>query len=68
MKLHQHPSVRRFREQPRAQVVYVACPKSSHWFSGKVRQSAATAKTLRSQAGKILYTDGPFAETKEHLG
>jgi hypothetical protein len=30
---------------------------------------AATAKTLRKQAdGKVLVTDGPYSETKEHIG
>jgi hypothetical protein len=29
----------------------------------------AAAKTLRAQRdGKVLVTDGPFAETKEHMG
>ncbi len=28
----------------------------------------ATAKTLRIRNGKTTITDGPFAETKEHLG
>jgi hypothetical protein len=30
---------------------------------------AANAKTLRKQPnGKVLVTDGPYAETKEHMG
>ena len=30
---------------------------------------AARAKTLRAHPdGKVLITDGPFAETKEHMG
>jgi hypothetical protein len=30
---------------------------------------AATAKTLRSQSNrKVLVTDGPYTETKEHMG
>jgi hypothetical protein len=30
---------------------------------------AAAAKTVRTQAdGKVLVTDGPFTETKEHMG
>src|SRR5215510_13552219 len=30
---------------------------------------AANAKTLRKQPdGKVLITDGPYAETKEHMG
>ena len=31
-------------------------------------QSGRTAKTLRWQDGKVIVTDGPFAETKEVLG
>lgn len=27
-----------------------------------------TAKTLRLRGGKAVWSDGPFAETKEHLG
>jgi hypothetical protein len=30
---------------------------------------AATAKSLRAQSdGKVLVTDGPYLETKEHIG
>ena len=36
-------------------------------FSGFDADSK-TASTLRIQSGKVLVTDGPFAETKEHLG
>lgn len=31
-------------------------------------QSASTAATLRLRNGKLTVTDGPFAETKEHIG
>jgi hypothetical protein len=31
-------------------------------------QPAATAKTVRVRDGKMLVTDGPFAETKEVIG
>jgi hypothetical protein len=31
-------------------------------------QPAATATTLREQGGKLVLSDGPFAETKEMLG
>jgi hypothetical protein len=27
-----------------------------------------TATTVRVSDGEVLYTDGPFAETKEHIG
>jgi hypothetical protein len=31
-------------------------------------QSSANATTLRGKNGKLVMTDGPFAETKEQLG
>ena len=39
-----------------------------HWLSGTGLKGAETAKTLRSKAGQVIVTDGPFAETKEQLG
>jgi hypothetical protein len=42
--------------------------QSGQWLTGIGLQSVQTAKTLRVQAGKVIVTDGPFAETKEHLG
>ncbi len=42
--------------------------KSGQWLTGIALQSAQTAKTLRSRAGQVVVTDGPFAETKEYLG
>lgn len=35
---------------------------------GVALQPTRAAKTLRWQNGAVLITDGPFAETKEHLG
>jgi len=35
--------------------------------SGAPLQGPATATTLRGTNGKTVTTDGPFAETKEHL-
>ena len=35
---------------------------------GVALQPSRTAKTLRCQHGKVMVTDGPFAETKEQLG
>jgi hypothetical protein len=40
----------------------------AHYLYSGALQSIETASTLRIQAGKVLLTDGPFAETKEHLG
>ena len=37
-------------------------------LGGVALQSVDTAKTLRSNGGKVLVTDGPYAETKELLG
>lgn len=38
-----------------------------HLATGKL-QPTATAATVRSRNGKPVVSDGPFAETKEHLG
>lgn len=40
----------------------------AHYLYSGALQSVATATTLRIQSGKVVLTDGPFAETKEHLG
>ena len=37
-------------------------------FSGARLRPPATAATVRVHNGKTTTTDGPFAETKEHLG
>jgi hypothetical protein len=43
--------------------------KESGQYLGSNRlQPASTATTVRVQNGKLLTTDGPFAETKEQLG
>jgi len=42
--------------------------KNGHWIGGEALQSVRAAKTLRWKGGKVLVTDGPFAETKEQLG
>jgi hypothetical protein len=39
------------------------------WYvGGDALQPTSTARTVRERDGKILTTDGPFAETKEQLG
>ena len=35
---------------------------------GEALQPASSARTLRSQGGKVVVTDGPYAETKEQIG
>ena len=39
-----------------------------HYIASDALQLANTARTLRVRNGKLSVTDGPFAETKEHLG
>jgi hypothetical protein len=38
------------------------------FLAGEGLQGAETATTLRKRAGKVETIDGPFAETREHLG
>ena len=42
--------------------------KNGHFVGGEGLQSAQNTTTLRWKNGKVLITDGPFAETKEQLG
>lgn len=41
--------------------------KSGHYKAGDPLEDIATASTVRVRNGKVLTTDGPFAETKECL-
>lgn len=36
--------------------------------AGEALEPSTTAKTLRSTGGRIVVSDGPYAETKEQLG
>jgi len=38
------------------------------FLAGEGLNGVETATTLRKRAGKVETTDGPFAETREHLG
>ena len=42
--------------------------KDSRLISAQALQSATTASTVRVRGGKVLVSDGPFAETKEQIG
>lgn len=42
--------------------------ESGAWVFGGGLQPAATATVLRSSAGEVSMTDGPYAETKEQMG
>ena len=45
-----------------------AITNSGHYSAGAQPQPSRAAKTVREKNGKPIITDGPFAETKEHLG
>lgn len=42
--------------------------ETGQFKAGDALESAATATTVRVRNGKVLTTDGPFAETHEQLG
>src|SRR5262245_65970898 len=42
--------------------------KSGHLIRTNALQSARTAAVVTVRSGKLSVIDGPFAETKEHLG
>ena len=42
--------------------------KNGHFTGGEALKPASSAVTLRFQNGKLVVTDGPYAETKEVLG
>jgi hypothetical protein len=42
--------------------------QSGHFKAGDGLQPTTTATTVRVRDGKVLTTDGPFAETREQLG
>ena len=42
--------------------------KNGHFAGGDALQTANNAVTLRFRNGKVMVTDGPYAETKEQLG
>jgi len=53
----------------RETLAYVeALRQGGHLVIAEALQSARTAATLRVRGGKLLVTDGPFAETKEIVG
>lgn len=42
--------------------------RNGHFLGGEALQSTRNAATLRYQNGRVVVTDGPYAETKEQLG
>jgi hypothetical protein len=45
-----------------------AVKQSGHMRAGEPLEPTSTATTVRVKGGKIVRTDGPFAETREQLG
>jgi hypothetical protein len=41
---------------------------NGHFKGGEALQPPHTARTLHHKNGRVIVTDGPFAETKEQLG
>ena len=41
---------------------------NGHWVGGEALQPPDTALTISRKNGKVVTTDGPYVETKEHLG
>ncbi len=42
--------------------------KSGHYRVGAKLEPTKTSTSVRMKNGKLVATDGPFAETKEHIG
>ena len=42
--------------------------RNGHFAGGEGLQGPESAVTLRWQGGKVMVTDGPYAETKEQIG
>jgi hypothetical protein len=42
--------------------------RQGHFVAAHALQPPRTARTVRVRGGKVMKTDGPFAETKEQLG
>jgi hypothetical protein len=55
--------------QLKAWTDYTEWLREKGWYvAGDALQPTSTATTVREREGKVLTTDGPFAETKEQLG
>jgi hypothetical protein len=59
-------------EQGKAYGEYMAFTEDikakGQYISGAPLQPVATATTVRMDGGRVISTDGPFAETREQLG
>src|SRR5215470_1965635 len=41
---------------------------NGHWAGGEALEATENSLTLSWKTGKVITTDGPYAETKEQLG
>jgi hypothetical protein len=55
-------------EQQQDRDEYMAIRQEPDVLAGEGLQPVGTATTVRVEGGRTLTTDGPFADTKEHLG
>jgi hypothetical protein len=55
-------------EQEATRAEYMAIRNEPDVVAGEGLQPVETATTVRVDGGRTLTTDGPFADTKEHLG
>lgn len=46
----------------------VELQRQGHYIASDALQPTTTARTVRVRRGRATIVDGPFAETKEHLG
>ncbi len=56
------------KSMEQAQAVMVEANRSGVFLGADPLQPTGTATTVRKQDGRVMLTDGPFAETKEQLG
>ena len=42
--------------------------RGGHFLAGEALQPSQNGATVRSRGGRVVVTDGPYAETKEQLG
>jgi hypothetical protein len=55
-------------EREAVQAEFLSLSDDARWVSGVKLQPAETATCVRVVSGRMLMTDGPFADTKEVLG
>lgn len=68
-ELSEEEAVKRSEESlPRWYALFEELGKADPNVEGKELDDIRTAKTVRVRDGKVLVTDGPFAETKEQIG